>query len=138
MKTFSAIIELTDYLESACQKAIYNASGRLLSILQQYIEEDYYDLYEPRFYERTFQFYDAAVANMLSSNSAEILMDDTLMDYSGDWSGMKQIDMANKGFHGRKDIYRDGHYWQDFEEFCNGHAIEILKEELIKQGLHIE
>lgn len=138
MKTFSTTVALTGYLETVCQKAIYNAASRLLSILQEYIEEEYYDLYEPLFYERTFQFYDSAVANMLSSNSAEILMDDTLMSYTPLWSGEEQIRMANMGFHGRSDIYTPGHYWDVFEEFCNEHAIRILKEELIKQGLHVE
>lgn len=144
MKTFTTMNELKNYLESACQKAIENAAERLLVVLQQYINDDYYNLYKPKLYKRTLQFYDSAVTNMLSSNTAEIKMDDTLMNYKnldgsdGTWTGIEQLYMAEAGFHGNVSIYRDGHFWKDFETYCNEHAVDILREELIKQGLNIK
>lgn len=56
----------------------------------------------------------------------------------GHWTGKDQAYMADAGFHGNSLIYRDGHFWSDFQEFCENNAINILKEELEKQGIQVK
>ena len=46
--------------------------------------------------------------------------------------------MADAGYHGNFNIYRDGHFWKDFEKYANGNAIDILKNELRKQKLNVK
>lgn len=139
MKTFTTIIELNNYLESACKKAIENACNRLLGTLQELIDSEFYDVFEPSYYERTYQFWKSATTRMLSKNCGEIFMDETAMNYNNFWTGEKQLYAANIGSHGgwTTDETRKHRFWDKFIEFCNEHAIETLKEELIKQGLNV-
>lgn len=149
-KTFKTVVELEKYIQKAVNKAVNNASDRLLGTLQQYIDSDYYDLFEPEYYKRTNAFYNAAVSKVLDNNTAEIGLDDLYMSYQypanyklqdgsiGHWTGKDQAYMADAGFHGNSSIYRDGHFWSDFQEFCENNAINILKEELKKQGIQVK
>jgi hypothetical protein len=131
------MVQLQNYIESVCTKAVEKASQRLLTKLQEYIMEDYYNLYEPSVYQRTMQFYESAVSNLLSPNSVEIGMDETMMNYGNYWDGETQLYMADAGFHGNVNIYRPGFFWKDFVAYCDQNAINILKEELIAQGLKL-
>lgn len=45
--------DLKKQVESACNKAVENAAKILLEKLQEYINEDYYELYYPERYIRT-------------------------------------------------------------------------------------
>lgn len=142
--------DLKKQIENACNKAVENAANILLKKLQEYINEDYYDLYYPDRYIRTKEFYRSAVANMLGKSTATIGIDELYMSYqypekytyldgtSGHWTGEDQVYMADAGYHGNFNIYRDGHFWKDFEKYANENAIDILKTELRKQGLNVK
>lgn len=142
--------DLKSQIESACGKAVKNASNILLAKLQEYIMEDYYLLYEPLFYRRTMKFFESAVANMIDKTTATIGIDELYMSYQyparykyldgtdGHWTGEDQVYMADAGYHGSYYIYRDGHFWKDFEQYARDNAINILKGELRKQGLNIK
>jgi len=54
--------DLKKQIDNACNKAVENAANILLKKLQEYINEDYYDLYQPIYYSRTMKFYESAVA----------------------------------------------------------------------------
>ena len=130
--------------------AVENSANILLKKLQEYINEDYYNLYEPLFYSRTMEFYKSAVANMIEKSTATIGIDELYMSYqypakynsfdstSGHWTGEDQVYMADAGFHGNVNIYRDGHFWKDFEQYCEENSINILKSELRKQGIPVK
>lgn len=142
--------DLKKQVESACNKAVENAAKILLEKLQEYINEDYYELYYPERYIRTKEFYKSAVANMLGKSTATIGIDELYMSYqypaeytyldgtAGHWTGEDQVYMADAGYHGNFNIYRDGHFWKDFEKYANENAIDILKNELRKQGLNVK
>lgn len=143
--------DLKKQIENACNKAVENAANILLKKLQEYINEDYYDLYAPKYYiPRTMKFYESAVANMMGKSTATIGIDELYMSYQypakytyldgteGHWTGEDQVHMANAGYHGNFNIYRDGHFWKDFEKYANENAIDILKTELRKQGLNVK
>lgn len=142
--------DLQNRINVACRKAVENASNIILNELQKYIKEDYYKIYSPECYKRTEAFYKSAVANMVGKSTATIGIDELYMSYQypakytyldgtdGHWTGEDQVYMADAGFHGNVNIYRDGHFWKDFERFCDENAINILKKELRKQGLNVK
>lgn len=141
VKTFTTIIGLKNYLEkSACEKAVKNACNRLLGILQNLIDTEFYDIFEPDFYKRTYQFWKSATTKMLNKNCGEIFMDKSKMNYNSFWTAEKQLQAANIGSHGGwvTDETKEHRFWVAFEDYCNKHAIDILKEELRKQGFDVK
>lgn len=139
-KTFSTTVALKNYLESVCEKAVQTACNRLLGTLQQIIDEEYYAVYDPVWYKRTYQFWESATAEMLSKTCGQIFMNPNAMNYGFGWSGMEQIQAANLGIHGGiiTDITVEHRYWDKFVEYCDKNAVRILKEELKKQGLSVK
>ena len=105
-------------MEKACEKAVRNTCDRLLGVLQEMIDTEYYDQFEPDVYKRTYQFWEGA------------------MNYNGYWNGKKQLFYANQGYHGGKEIKTDGMFWKSFVDYCNSNAESILKEELRLQGIN--
>jgi hypothetical protein len=106
---------------------------------------EYYDSYDPTKYQRTFQFYESAMTEMLSKTCGQIFMNPDKMNYpfSGrgwSWDGATQIYEANQGSHGgwSTDESRKHRYWDSFEEYCEKNALKILKQELKSQGLEIK
>lgn len=136
-KTFTSFVQIEKFVQSACTKAIESAANILLEKLQEFIMTEYYDLYTPIFYQRTMQFYQSAVANLISPNTAEIGMDETKMNYGDYWDGETQLYMADAGFHGSANIWRKGFFWKEFVAWCNENAIKILVNELRKNGIQV-
>lgn len=136
-RVFTTMVSLEQYIESACEKAVQNACNRLLGTLQELIDTEYYDQFEPDFYNRTYQFWKSASTRMLSKNCGEIFMDKSAMNYGSFWNGELQLLYASEGYHGSKNIQTEGKFWSAFIDFCDDNATNILKEELIKQGLTI-
>ena len=101
------------------------------------IDTEYYDQFEPDFYNRTYQFWKSASTRMLNKNCGEIFMDKSAMNYGSFWNGELQLLYASEGYHGSKNIQTEGKFWSAFIDFCDDNATNILKEELIKQGLTI-
>lgn len=137
-RTFTTAVQLQNYLESACEKAVETACNRLLGTLQELIDTEYYDQFEPDYYKRTYQFWRAATMKMLNSNCGEIFMDKTAMNYGDYWNGECQLQFASRGYHGTTEIQTEGRFWQSFIDYCEENAVKILKEELRKQGLKIK
>lgn len=137
MKVFTTTVSANKYFESICNKAVENACYRLLGTLQELIESEYYDLYEPNFYKRTYQFLESVTVKMLNKTCAKIFMDETTMNYGEYWDGETQLYMADAGYHGTTDIYTNGHFWKSFIEYCEDNAVNILVDEMQKQGLNI-
>lgn len=137
-KVFKAMVSLENYIESACEKAVENACNRLLGTLQQLIDTEYYDQFEPDYYKRTYRFWRSATTKMLSKNCGEIFMNEDAMDYVTYWDGELQLKFASRGYHGTTAIQTEGRFWQVFIDFCEQNAVKILKEELIKQGINIK
>ena len=144
------MVELQKHMESACSIAVKNASDRILEELQKCISEDYYMQYSPNYYERTYTFYKSAVAKLLNDHESEIGISDLYMNYeypakykllngdTGHWTGADQTNMAASGYHGTYYIQTEGRFWDSFIEFCEKNAINILKEELKKQGINVK
>ena len=69
-KVFKSIIDVNNYIESACEKAIEFVAERMTQELESYIREDFYNQYRPRFYDRTYQLLKSPKYNMINSKSA--------------------------------------------------------------------
>ena len=136
-KTFTTMVQIEGFIESACAKAVEITCNRLLGTLQELIMSEYYDLFDPEKYRRTMQFYDSATTRILNKLTGEIFMDADSMNYGAYWDGETQLYMADAGFHGSVYDYEDGHFWKEFIAYCEKNAKKILKEELVKQGLKL-
>lgn len=135
MKVFKTTVELQDYLDKACAVAVENACNRLLGTLQELIDTEYYDQFEPDFYNRSYQFWKSATVKMLNSNMGEIFMDKSAMNYGSYWNGECQLEFASRGYHGTTAIQTEGRFWDSFSDYCEKNAVNILREELTKQGI---
>ena len=134
-KTYSALVSA---MNKNINIAVENACNRLLGTLQELIDTEYYDQFEPDFYIRSYQFWRSATTKMLTQNCGEIFMDEDAMNYGTYWDGELQLQFASRGYHGTTAIQTEGRFWQTFLDFCEQNAVKILKEELIKQGIKVK
>ena len=134
-KTYSALVS---GMNKNINIAVENACNRLLGTLQQLIDTEYYDQFEPDYYIRSYQFWRSATTKMLIQNCGEIFMDEDAMNYGTYWDGELQLQFASRGYHGTTAIQTEGRFWQTFLDFCEQNAVKILKEELIKQGINVK
>lgn len=120
--------------------AVENACNRLLGSLQEIIDKEFYNVFEPDYYNRTYQFWKSATTKMLNQNCGEIFMDKSAMDYNNFWSGEKQLYAASIGSHGGwiTTETKSHKFWEAFLDFCEKNAIDILKEELRKQHINVK
>ena len=136
-RTFTSIVELQGAMEQCCTVAIQNACEILLAELQRLIRSEFYDQYTPTMYNRTYQFLESATKEMMTDLCGRVFMDAGRMNYlEPHWTGEVQLEAANEGLHGGY-IKREGRYWDSFMEYCNANALNILKQELRKQGLNV-
>jgi hypothetical protein len=136
-RIFTTMVQMQGYIEHLCTEAIRHAMQRCVAKLRELIDEEYYDQYEPLVYQRTMQFYKSATATLLSATSAEIGIDESMMNYGSYWDGEIQAEFASRGYHGTTAIQTEGRFWESFEQWMDQNAILILKEELERQGLKL-
>jgi len=136
-KTYSALVSA---MNNNITIAVENACNRLLGNLQQIIDKEFYDVFEPEYYHRTYQFWKSATTKMLNENCGEIFMDHSAMNYNNFWNGEKQLYAASIGSHGGWITYDTAshRFWEVFLDFCENNAINILKEELQKQHINVK
>lgn len=132
--------DLKKQIDNACNKAVENACNRLLGSLQQIIDTEFYDVFEPDYYNRTYQFWQSATTKMLTQTCGQVFMDKSSMNYNNFWTGERQLHAAAIGSHGGwvTDETKEHRFWEVFIEFCEKNTINILKEELRKHGLHVK
>lgn len=135
-KVFKTIIDVNNYIESACEKAIEIVAERMTQELESYIREDFYRQYSPRFYKRTYQLLKSTQYNMINSNTAEIFIDMDSMRYLTD-SAEDVVKLASLGYHGTIDIFRPGMFWEDFIDWCNKNISTLMKQALKSQGITV-
>lgn len=135
-----SIKDLKTFLNSRINIAVETACDRLLGSLQEIIDTEFYDVFIPEYYHRTYQFWESAVTKMLTENCGEVFMDKSKMNYNDFWTGEIQLQAANIGSHGGiiTDETREHRFWEVFIDFCQENAIKILKEELVKCGVPIK
>lgn len=107
--------------------------------MQEFIYSEFYDVFDPEYYKRTYQFLESAITKMLDANRGAIFMDESKMNYNDFWTGEKQLYEANIGSHGGiiTEETKEHRFWEVFIKFCEENCIDILLEELRKQGLKV-
>lgn len=134
VKTYSALVS---EINNRVEKAINNVAEKMVEQLRFYLIEDFYEMYDPTQYSRSFQLRDDAPSyEMLSKNMAKIFMDGSKLKYK-DASGYEVASMASLGFHGNINIFRPGFYWTDFVKWADENVPNLLKEELRKNGINV-
>lgn len=136
-KTYNALVS---GVNRNINVAVQNSCNRLLGKLQELIDTEYYDVFEPNYYNRTYQFWKSATTKMLSQNCGQIFMNANAMNYNSFWTGEKQLQAASIGSHGGwiTDETKNHKFWEEFIDYCESNAVNILKEELRKQGLNVK
>ena len=140
MKTFTTLVQMETFMNKACAIAIENVAKRVTEELRNYIDEDFYRQYKPKFYQRTYQLLNSPTYNMLNNTSAVVFIDTDAMHYlAGEYgfTGEDSAYYASLGWHGSPNIIRDGRYWEDFIEWVNKNIPVLMKQELKKQGLNV-
>jgi len=140
-KTFTSLIGLENFVESACKTAVEKVAQRCKEELRSYVREDFYNQYAPKYYDRTYSFLFSATYKMLSGQSASVFIDTGVMNYLGQPSGITGdyvAKMASLGFHGSPEIFREGYFWEDFMKWAEMNIPHLMKAELKKQGLTVK
>lgn len=142
-KVFKSIIDINNYIESACEKAIKAVAERVTQELESYILEDFYNQYRPRFYDRTYQLLKSPKHKMIDSKTAEVFIDMDVIHYLVDdpsysYDKTDIVKLASLGYHGTINIFRPGMFWEDFIEWCNSNVPQLMKQELGKRGIPVK
>ena len=128
---------LVNELNNRVSIAIENVAKEMVNQLRAYLIEDFYNMYDPQEYKRTYQLQDAPTYEMLSKNMAQIFIDMDSMRYR-DATGREVTTLASLGFHGNLNIFRPGFFWADFLNWADENVPRFLKEELKRQGLIVK
>src|SRR5574344_73141 len=137
--------QLVSQLNKATERAVKNTCNRLLGKLQELVISEYYDAFSPIEYSRSMEFYRSAMTEMVSSSCGKIFMNDSYGQYPFNnrgwaWTMAQNIELGNQGIHGgyATDESLRHHYWDSFEDYCDKNALNILREELIKQEITLK
>lgn len=140
-KVFRTPVELKNYIQVLCDKAIKATVEEAKKQLIKCIDEQYYKDPEfyPNVYERTEAFLNSAASQLLSNNSAEIYIDVEGMHYKNNFNAMQVITWASNSQHGAN-YYQTStpDFWSTYIEWCNENLIELLKINLRKVGLKVK
>lgn len=139
-ETITTTVQLQEVIESKIALAVEDVAKQMTEELKSYIQEDFYNQYSPKFYDRTYSFLNSGTYRMLSNDSAEIFVNTDVMHYLCEDYGISGEDIAvmgSLGYHGSYDIFREGYYWQDFLDWANQNVSKLIKSALISQGLEI-
>lgn len=134
---FSTHVDIQKGIENACENALIDVSNHYVSELENYIKEDFYNVYKPKIYNRTYSFLKSPATKMLSGQCAEVYINTDVMHYLG-ISGEDVAYLASKGYHGSEDIFREGYFWEDFITYVNISFPTLMKQALKRQGLVVK
>lgn len=120
--------QLNKKIEQATSKAVKETAKIAQQKLQEIIK-GYYDEYEPKKYQRTYQFKESSTIWNLSDFEALVGVDISNMIYK-EISGYKVVEMAAEGIHGNKSIQGDSRFWEEFLVWGNNNLYSIFKGQL--------
>lgn len=140
VRIFKSIVGIENYLEGACEKAILETSKIAQEELTRCIQEQYYNDpgFYPNVYERTETLLRSATYQMLSKTSSEIYIDINGMHYRNGFNPWQVVAWASNSQHGA-DYYQTStqDFWTTFIDWANKNLINLLKQNLRKNGIKI-
>lgn len=128
-------------LENYIKKALERTADKLQSELMNTIYMDYYELYSPVAYERTYQFLSSVtrtnIYKIRSKYIIRIYIDYSSLDYDF-ISGYGVVKLASEGFHGNEKIRTSKRFFEEFKKDYPSEKIRnMLLQELKGFGLNI-
>ena len=72
MPKFKSLDEVMKYIEKATTESMKEVGDELEDIMKDTIDEEVYDAYDPKVYDRTYQLRDTMVEVKSSNNNAEV------------------------------------------------------------------
>lgn len=72
MATFKNLDDLMKYIEKATAESMKEVGEKLEDIMKDTIDEEVYDAYDPKIYDRSYQLRDKMVEVKSDNNSAEV------------------------------------------------------------------
>ena len=144
--TFKTTSELKSYLMSKMKPAIQEAVNHAYHVIDEVLKQ-WYGSYNPKMYERTYQFFTSLVkVNTYSSGNgyaAEVYFDASMMSYDTGLkpSGSQVINAAMNGGHGAeglKIVSPTIPIWSTSIGQLNPELYELLKQALISEGIPVK
>ena len=139
IKTYSELYKL---MENSLKNALDKSAEEIKQMIEFFIAK-YYSEYEPKQYERTFQFLNSCIKTDVKkdgdSYKVVVFIDYINLDYE-DIVGYDGVSMANLGYHGRPSIKTKTQFWSDsMEELKQGRFIqEEFAKFLRSQGWNVK
>lgn len=139
MPTFKNMRDINLYLDKQIKIAIDRVADTMQSELLHSIEEEFYSVYTPAIYKRTYQFLNSStrshVKRIGNEFFIEVYVDYENLDYE-DSTGYEVVSLASEGFHGNENIYRPNFFWDNFKQkFPEYKVKQMIKDELKKLGI---
>ncbi len=72
MPTFNSLNALMDYIDSATSSSMKEVGDELEEVFKDAIDEEVYDAYDPKYYERTNELKDMVETTKVSKDSVEV------------------------------------------------------------------
>lgn len=148
--TFKNETQLKSFLLEKCKIAVIEAEQKVHRVIDRYLGQ-YYSEFEPEEYIRTSQLLHSLVKSGVKSTGngfeAEVYFDDKMMHYKtgviptkhgtgyATWGAGEVLDTAMHGSHGG---YISGTAIWEASNASLGNIYELLKRELIAQGIPIK
>ena len=139
MPTFKSLVDIQNYIESSCAKAVKDTAKEAEKELKKCIQKQYYNdpYFYPNVYQRTEMFLNSVASKMLSNDSSEVYVDIEGMHYKNGFSSWQVVSWASESKHGSENYQTPTQdFWTTFIEWCNNNLLNILKSNLIKYGLN--
>ena len=110
-------------------------------LIKAYMEEVFYGMYNPIYYNRTFQLLNSVTTTKVreTANGYEI---EVYLDINGIDYELEDTEyivwLSSKGFHGSSNIYTTGEFWNDaMTELKGGYLQRKFGEYLKEKGLKV-
>lgn len=134
--------DLMKALKSAGLKQMVEKVGEDVKyLIKAYIEECFYGMYTPQFYERSFQLLNSVTTSKVreTANGYEITvyLDIDSIHYKDGYEE-ELVWMASQGFHGGSNIYEQGEFWiEAMQELDAGYIVKKFGEYMKGKGWNI-
>lgn len=135
-RVFTSIVDLQNAMQQSIDIALKNVASAVKYKLKDYILEDFYTLYSPHVYQRTYQFLSSADAISINPTTYKVFINMDNMHYKEAYPE-EVVSLASEGYHGNTSIFREGYFWEDFIDWCEVNIPILMKSELRKQGLNV-
>jgi len=138
------ITDLAKFLDEECKKAAKKMAEEVKDLITDFIMV-YYDEYNPKYYDRTYQFLKSVTTTDVvrdgNGYKVAIYLDDTNINYD-DIDPIVVWDYANRGLHGGYPPFNgrpsDVHFWDDAMELLDkGYLIKKFGEYLKDRGFTV-